>query len=347
MVDLYNIPGDNHKDFRVRKFVEYQHEVPATDFRFVCAYIDRHNLKKDEIVFLFWLLSVTYSEVSSVFLFEVLFNKNVDYSDFWIRNKENINFGSAKKYNKNNDLFPALMFAFDSITGKNYFEWISKGIVSDPFENYNIIHNKILSIKNAGRFSADLFLQVFVHRGEYFGFKASQSFDLDWKSCANLTSGIFNIFYEDEKANAFDKTGEIENEDYKYLSDRLKDIQNKIIEMYPEENPDVYNFITKICSFRNLFKNARYAGFHHDRELGVIKNYEKNFSEHKTLWKECYEIRKEIFQHRFLGELNGWDGIRPERKKYWLKYGLTCAEENCDELLKIKEMKLNYGLFEE
>lgn len=346
MVDLYNIPGDNHTDFRLKKFVEYQHEVPATDFRFICAYIDRHNLNRDEIVFLFWLLSVTYSEISSIFLFDVLYNKRISYFDFWLENKENINFGSAKKYNKNNDLFPELILSFDSVTNKKYFNWVSKGIVDDPVKNYKIIHDKILSIKNAGRFSADLFLQVFVHKSEYFGFKTSQPFNLDWKSCANLTSGIFNIFYEDEKANEFDKTGIIKDFEYDYLSDRLKDIQKKIIEMYPDENPEVYNFITKICSFRNLFKNARYGGFHHDRELEVIKNYEKNFPDYQRIWNECYEIRKEIFQHRFLGELNGWEGIRPERKKYWLKYGITCAEKNADELLKINEMKLDYGLFE-
>ena len=345
MIDLYNIPGDNHTNFRLKKFVEYQHEVPATDFRFVCAYIEKHNLSKDEIVFLFWLLSVTYSEVSSVFFFEVIFNKRINYFDFWVKNKEFINFGSAKKYNKNNDLFPELMLQFDLITGKQYYDWVVKGINGTPEENYESIHKRIASIKNVGRFSADLFLQIFVHKKEYFGFETRQSSKLDWHNCANLTSGIYNIFYEDEKANEFDKSGFIEEGDEKYLSEKLDEIQKMVMKMYPEENPEIYNFVTKICSFRNLFKNARYAGFHHDRELGVIRAYEKNFPEYQRLWNECYEIRKEIFNNRFLGELHGWEGIRPERKKYWLKYGLTCAEENCDELLKIKEM--NFGLFEE
>ncbi len=61
-------------------------------------------------------------------------------------------------------------------------------------------------------------------------------------------------------------------------------------------------------------KNARYAGFHHDRELGVIRQYEQLFTEYQELWNECYQIRKDIFPNRFLGELHGWNGIRSERK---------------------------------
>ena len=86
-------------------------------------------------------------------------------------------------------------------------------------------------------------------------------------------------------------------------------------------------FIGKICSFRNLFKNARYGGFHHDRQLQVIKEYEKVLPEYEYLWKECYDLRKTMFDKRFLGELNGWNGIRKERKKLWLTTGLTGAEK--------------------
>ena len=328
VVDLYNIPNDDGKTFRLKKFVEYQHEVPATDFRFVCRFIDLCKLNKDEIVFIFWLLSVTYSEITSVFLYLIIKKYKVNYEEFWKKNKEFLNFGSARKWIKSKDAFCDLMNDFDKITNKRYFDWVKQFVKENPKETYKEIHRNLEKIKNCKRFASDLFLQVFVHRPDYFGFKAEQPIDLDWEKCANLTSGIYNIFYEDKKANDFDKFKVVKKEEEKYLSEKLLEIQREIKKTYPRENAEIYSFITKICSFRNLFKNARYAGFHHDRELGVLKEYEKNYPEFKKIWEICYKIRKDIFQHRFLGELNGWDGIRKERKKYWLKYGLTCAERN-------------------
>lgn len=43
MVDLYNIPGDDGKDFRLRKFIEYQNAVPEIHFRFLGEYVKRHK----------------------------------------------------------------------------------------------------------------------------------------------------------------------------------------------------------------------------------------------------------------------------------------------------------------
>ena len=345
MVDLYNIPNDNHDDFRLKKFVEYQHAVPEIHFRFLGEYIKAHKLSFDDVILICWLLSVTYNEITVLFLMDFIKNKITDYGQFWIEYKDRLNFGSAKKYNKNNDLFPILMQDFNKETNGKYWEWVEKFITKDSVQTYKNIHNGVEKINNVGRFSADLFLETIVYLKDYLGMNVSEPFELDWKHCANLTSGIYNIFYEDEKANEYDKTGFIEAGAEKFLTEKLKVIQEKIGETYPEQDNEVVMFIGKICSFRNLFKNARYAGFHHDRELGVIRQYEQLFTEYQELWNECYQIRKDIFPNRFLGELHGWNGIRSERKKYWLKYGLTCAEENIDDLIpKINEV--NFGLFE-
>ena len=38
-----------------------------------------------------------------------------------------------------------------------------------------------------------------------------------------------------------------------------------------------------------------------------------------------------MFDERFLGELHDWSGIRPQRKKLWLKEGLTGVEKDACE----------------
>lgn len=158
------------------------------------------------------------------------------------------------------------------------------------------------------------------------GLNVKEPATLDWKNCSNLTSGTYNIFYEDEKANEYDRTGVVTDLEKAYLTLKIKQIQKRIAETYPEQNNEISVFVGKICSFRNLFKGARYGGFHHDRQLGVLKNYEAAFPEFDDLWRHCYEIRREIYPHKLLGELNGWDGIRKDRKKLWLTKGLTGVE---------------------
>ena len=328
MIDLYNIPNDNHNDFRLKKFVEYQHEVPSIHYRFLGQFIKMFNLSKDDVIWLAWLLSVTYNEITCVFLYSIIKDKmNFDYENLWKNHKKDLIFGSAKMWNKRKDLFPSLMDDFNKITNGQYFTWFNNFIGINAQENYLKIHNSITKIKNSSRLSADFFLELIVHLQDYLGINIKCPLILDWKNCANLTSGIYNIFYEDKKANDFDKYGKIENE--KFLYQGLLTIQQQIQKTYPQQNSEIPQFIGKICSFRNLFKNARYAGFHHDRQLEWILTYKKQYPQFNNLWNVCFDIRKQIFDKRFLGELNGWNGIRKERKKLWLKYGLTGAEKQC------------------
>lgn len=325
MKDLYNIPKDNQIDYRLRKFVEYQHEVPSIHYRFLGEFIIENELSKDDIIWLAWLISVTYNEITCVYLYKLIKDKmNFDYEKYWKQEKERTIFGSAKLWVKRKDLFAPLMNEFNQKTKGRYWDWFISHIAGTPTETYRNIYNDIVSIKQSSRLGADFFLELIVHLKDYLGIEIEEPFTIDWKKCANLTSGILNIFYEDEKANEFDRSGKIYDEDFLYRG--LKTIQQEIQKTYPEQNAEVPQFIGKICSFRNLFKGARYAGYHHDRQLEWIRDYQKLYPQHKAIWKECYFIRKTIFPMRFLGEWGGWTGIRKERKKLWLKYGLTGAE---------------------
>lgn len=324
MSDLYQIPGDNGKDFRLKKFVEYQHEVPSIHYRFLGEYIKEHGFGMKETMDFCFLMTVTYNELTCMLLFEML--KTESPEEIWERYKGDLQFGSARKYAKNNDQFCDLIHDWRKITNGDPYAWVTSHKGKTPEQTYILIQKAIQSVPNVGRFASDLFMEMLVYLEGYLGLSIKEPKRIDWKNCANLTSGIFNIFYQDEKANQFDKTKIVTPEDVIYLTAKIGIIQKEIQKTYPEQNAEISMFIGKICSFRNLFKNARYGGFHHDRQLGVLRGYEKAFPEYRQLWKECYELRRKIFPERFLGELNGWDGIRPERKKMWLKTGKTGVE---------------------
>jgi len=74
-----------------------------------------------------------------------------------------------------------------------------------------------------------------------------------------------------------------------------------------------------LCAYRKFFKGSRYNGYYLDRmleEVIYMKKYYPNVSE------QIFEIRKRNFDKKYLGELNGWNGIRKECKKLYRDYGV-------------------------
>lgn len=324
MGDLYHIPHDDGCSYRLKKFVEYQHEVPSIHYRFLGEWIKKHGIDKETAVDLCWLMSVTYNEITCILLNEM--SSTPEY--IWRMHKEKLNFGSARKYAKSMNWYVPLMNAWNKATCNAPYEWVISKRGNTPEQTYRNIHAALCCFQYVGRFGADLFMECICYLKDWLRISLKEPVMLDWKHCANLTSGTFNIFYQDERANLYDKTRVVSKRDRIELSSDILVIKNEIARTYPEQDNDITMFIGKICSFRNLFKAARYGGFHHDRELGVIKQYELDFPQYDYLWQQCYELRKEIFPNHLLGELNGWSGIRKERKRLWLDRGLTGVEQN-------------------
>ena len=336
-MDLYHIPGDSGGDWRLNKFVEYQHEVPSIHYRIMGEYIKRYVIDKDDAVMMCWYMSATYNEVTCVLLNELFDWRSVnprtvkDYcTQFWNTYKPVLEFGSSRKYAKNMDWFPILMEQFIRRTKKSPYSWlVSVSTQNDPSptQAYSDLYSAINSMRFTGRFATDLFMESVLYLQEYFGLSYVEPSKLDWKKCSNLTSGLLNIFYEDEAANEFDKSGKLifpESD----LSKKLRKVQRQISYVYPEQEDDINLFVGKICSFRNLFKSSRYGGFHHDRELGWLNSYKQILPQYNTLWNRIFKLRRIMFDERFLGELHDWNGIRTERKKLWLREGLTGVEKS-------------------
>lgn len=331
-MDLYHIPGDTGGDWRMGKFVEYQHEAPSIHYRVMGNYIVNWVPDRDDAVMMCWYMSTTYNEITCMLLQELfdwrsLTPKTVrDYCQrFWQETKPVLDFGSSRKYAKNMDWFPTLMEAFIRTTHRRPYDWLIGLIQGDPVEDYRRVFNAVSALPYTGRFAADLFMESVLYLGEYLGVELTEPSLLNWKKCSNLTSGLLNIFYYDEEANEYDKTGKLPVSE-KLLTKKLEIVQRKIENVYPEQDNDINLFIGKICSFRNLFKAARYGGFHHDRELGVLREYEHVLPDFQYIWDRAFDLRKQMFDKRFLGEFHDWDGIRPERKKLWLREGLTGVE---------------------
>ena len=327
MSDIYHIPGDNGTDYRLRKFVEYQHEVPSIHYRFLGEWIKGHDIPLDRAVNMCWLMSVTYNELTVLLLDRFEEERALSPPQVWKNYKDGLDFGSARKYAKMNDQYLSLMKWWERETNNTPYLWLLSQQGKTGYETYNNLQRVLRSGPYVGRFSADLFIESVTYLKRELRLKIKEPPVIDWDNSANLASGILNILYEDERANEFDRKRKLSKGEKASLSRELLAIQTEIRNAYPEQDAQITMFIGKICSFRNLFKAARYGGFHHDRELGVLNRYRATFPEHDDIWQECFALRRSIFPQQFLGELHDWDGIRPARKKLWLNFGLTGVEE--------------------
>lgn len=339
MVVILLIPNDLGGDWRLHKFVEYQHHAPAIDPITLVEFAKRRKLDKDDCVLLAWFHSLTYCEITAAFLFDRFWDGHMHLDKleyFWKENKPKLIFGSARKYVKNMDWFVQLVTTFlldieetdGNIRPYAWLEYISGEAETDCKKKYKNIEKYLGKWKFMGRFSIDLFTEEIIafEKAGLIPLKIEND-GYDWNKTSNLTSGLLNIFYMDEAANDFDK-GELS------ITPPLNDFLNKklwvtlkaVKERYPEQEVDKVSVVNKICSFRNLFKKARYGGFHHDRQLGNLIEYTKNYPEYASLWKEFALIREDLWPRHMLGEYGGWTGIRKERKKLWVEKGMTGVE---------------------
>lgn len=329
------IPQDNGTDYRTKKFIEYQHEVPPVHRAILINYVINNNLSKNDIVLLSWLMSNTYHELTSILMFEeVKYDENyyLNFKEWYVKNEKKIQFGSAKKYNAMNYRFLTTIEFYQTNYGLNSYDFLSKELskIEDPKNKYEhlIILNK--TCKNHGRFSSDLFNEMILMFQDVgllnLNVKASDIFD--WNNCANLTSAILNLIYKDNLADKFDK-GLIKSNEIDQiipiLNKKVIQVKNQIFKTYGK-NIETSMFVTKLCSFRNLFKNNRYGGYHHDRQLEYLIKYNQSFPQKKDLWKQILLYRKTSFKKSLLGELNNWKGVRKNRKKIWTQTGYTGVE---------------------
>jgi hypothetical protein len=330
---MANIPNDLGGDWRIDKFVDYQHFVPPIYQSTLTQYAIDNQLNDRDCTVLSWYMSVTYSEISAIWMHQVLPISELHKADDWFeKHKDIMIFGSSKKYNRYKGRFNYLMKQFLDVYGtepeKKLYEVIGTGTEK---EMYDRALKQNLAIKECGRFSAELFNEccLFLSEAGFMNAKMSSPNSVDWDKGANLTSCMFNLLRRDDLADGYDKLGKLTDEMKTYIplfNSELIRIRDKIWTKYPERQVDIPLFTPKLCSFRNLFKCTRYAPFHADRQLEHIRKYEEWYPELSHIWDGLFDIRSKTMPVHFLGEKNNWNGIRKERKYLWVNRGLTGVE---------------------
>ena len=326
--DLYSIPGDTGKPWRFNKMVEYIGNFPDEIGPIINAWFKQTNASDDDKVWWVFLYSTCYCMGSAMVM-----AKTLDYAkplspealeDYWAQNKPKLIFQSDRRYIKNMNQFTHMVKEFLTRTGGKLYEYISQFVTDNPEETYRRLYEEISTWKYYGRFGTILFIfnlcKVFPHI-------QVESKIYDWKTGATTTSAIFNARYEDEKANAFD-AGKVTltDKDIKILDATLQIITDELQKYKPEKKWNIIYVSSDLCSFRKLFKGVRYQGYYVDRQQEEIQILQHNFPEHLDIWQFVWVARHQNIDNKYLGEVNGWTGIRKERMKLFLEHGYVGAD---------------------
>lgn len=69
-----------------------------------------------------------------------------------------------------------------------------------------------------------------------------------------------------------------------------------------------------LCNYKEMLYGRFYPGAGHDEELDYLRDFGADFDT-----KPWFATRRRIFKHKYLGEIGGWDGIRPEEGARWMQ----------------------------
>lgn len=299
--------------------MRYIHECPDETNPLFNAYIMRHGKDRDFRIWVIFLYSTCYCLGTALYLASKLDYRTLtksELNEFWRDNKSKLLFQSDRRYAKNMDWFVPMVSEFMSRCKRHPYKYIQSFVRDTPEETYKALYEEIDSWRYYGRFSIILFLRVLVKltdiRVDYD--------EYDWKNGATTVSGIWNAMYMDDKADQFDATNKLMPGDLDTLDEALKKLKRQMARRYPEDNHTILSITSDLCSYRKLYKGTRYVGYYVDRQQEEILTLQERFPG-DALWEDLWQLRKAVLPNQYLGELNGWLGIRKDLCKSWIDRG--------------------------
>lgn len=299
---------------RVSEFLEYHRNGDGEcNGVLLKAYADYKGLGKNDRFFLALTYAITYSIPSAC---KMLFDKEDIYTDpvlYSVNNKDKLIFQSDRRYMRCNRLFEKTL------------SWlVGAGDLMKEFED-KCCNNRCVEMESAlnavqkwvsfGRFASFLFIETVSYLLDYQCINAP----FDWKNGDTATSGMMNLFGYDNEADFFDKYDKLPpNINEKQLDGFLSKLLDSIKASGGDDN--IACVETSLCAYRKFHKGTRYNGYYLDRQLEEIY-WHKERGIHSSLCDELLKLRSKLFDRKYLGEVNGWKGVRKNMKRLYIETG--------------------------
>lgn len=321
-MDLYNIPGDDHKHWRSQKFIQYvMGSTTGADTWLLRVLAEEHHLSLDERIWLCWLHTCCNCEVSAWMMFKDLDYKTISLKEvkhYWEVNRNKLVFVTDRVYVKSNNEFCNLISQFMKSTKRHPKRLLSM------FDSFTELYNYLCSWRYMGRYSTELFLESLITVAKVSNLKPD-SMKFDFNLGRTMTSGLLNTLYFDDLAMEFDSGLKLSESQCEFLDTELHNLYEEL-KVKSGLNITLSQMTPKLCSWRRLFKNQRYGTYYIDRQLHCLTLMKSHYPDREAVWDEIYAARKALFHESVLGENFGRDGIQKGRFFCWLQEGLTGFE---------------------
>lgn len=200
---------------------------------------------------------------------------------------------------RNHRLASRLRQHFESINEVNYwngslFDYFSKGFSINKRENWLLLNDRLMKFWGNGRWAGYKTAEIFM---KVLDFNVEPT-DMGHNGASGSRRGLELLFDNVP-------TGNTENEIWKLdkLSEQLVQTMNNRGYHATLETAE-----TSLCDFNSKTKGRYYTGIDIDKMQIAIKEVPSKYTD------LLFEARKETLPNEFLGELNGWDGVRKDVK---------------------------------
>lgn len=313
--DLYNIHGDTGDYWRIEKFLEYcEHDINDT-LAPMNLMLKARGADLSDRIWACLLYSASYCLGTTMFIYDKLdwYDLTKDkVEQFWQQYRPHLIFQSDRRYVKNMNWFVPIVSDFlDRVQGnpEGYFAPLLEGT---PYEVYEKMYKEVSKWRYYGRFSVILLLKTMI-----YVLPRPMDFhtDYDWNNGETTTAGALILKYRDPWAKEFLETNKITPEMKAYFDDLLVELKGVM------DTDNMLHITSAFCSYFKLYKQTRYIGYYVDRGQDELIKLQKALPKSSYLWKEIYEARKECIPNQYLGEINGWNGIRKGLFDHFTKTG--------------------------
>lgn len=314
------IPNDSGGAWRKNKLVEYIGSFPDEIGPVMRHFFNTYHMDESDQVWWILLYSACYCVGTACILWRELDYRTVrksDLQEFWDKNKKRLIFQSDRRYIKNMNQFNDIAWEFVNRSKRAPWKYINQFVTDNPYQTYEKLYKEVSSWKYYGRFGTILFLYN-LHK--LMGVNLDYD-KYDWKTGKTTTAAIFNAYYDDDRADEFEKDGKLTSEEKEWLDNKLTAITKRLKNKYPEKDWTLMGITSDLCSYRKLFKKTRYLGYYVDRQQEEFSQLEQDWPEYEKMWQRLWKYRQRTIDTKYLGEKLGYNGVRKEHMLAWVARG--------------------------
>lgn len=281
---------------------------------------EKLNLNIEEKFWLAWLYSACYSAPTAFFMLKNLPSSekisSAEMKNWWRKNKNNLLFESDRRYVKNRNEFPRMFESYREYTKGGQLKTFLHLQQSDEQKTYDkIFYDVKEKLYYFSRYSVFTYLEAIYNLTKF----PMQATGLNLREARTSRNGLCYALKKDDWVRISGKSACLSAKQFKYLQRQLEKLYAELISEYPHVPTTYWNLETSLCAWYKFFRAKRYFGYYIDRQMEEIIKMEKMNprADFQLLW----DFRREHFDAKFLGEVQGWRGIRKNLLNYFLETG--------------------------